>query len=255
MGFATAAYLCRAKAVVTIGGRDQARLVAARDRLLLETGTEPEHLRLIPVDATRPDDVEAAVAHAANPIGRLDGIFVVAGAGGFMPVQETTPEFMVRQISANVSPLLNAIKSSFSRMKDAGGSIVALSSAAALCSYPMLGAYGAAKAALDHLVRTAADELGRYKIRVNAVRSGFTNSGGSVKLIKDEAYVLGFEKITPLGPYGEAADFGPLVSLLLSSESSWITGQIVAIDGGLTLRGYGGGVFPSGLHKSNTSHA
>jgi NAD(P)-dependent dehydrogenase (short-subunit alcohol dehydrogenase family) len=68
-----------------------------------------------------------------------------------------------------------------------------------------------------------------------------------VELIADQAYVNGFEKITPLGPYGHADDFGPMSALLLSSESAWITGQIITIDGGLSLRGYGGGIFPPGM--------
>jgi NAD(P)-dependent dehydrogenase (short-subunit alcohol dehydrogenase family) len=128
-----------------------------------------------------------------------------------------------------------------------GGSIVALSSTAGAMSYPKLGAYGAAKAALDHYVRVAADELGPHKIRVNAVRSGFTNSGGSVALIKDEPYVRRFGELTPLGPYGQPEDFGPMVGLLLSPDTSWITGQTFSIDGGLTVRGYAGGVFPTGM--------
>jgi NAD(P)-dependent dehydrogenase (short-subunit alcohol dehydrogenase family) len=247
MGFATAGYLLRGDAVVTIGGRTTERLASAQEQLLRETGVAPERLRSIPVDATEPESVEAAVARAANPAGKLDGIFVVAGVGDFANVWETTPEFMREQITGNVGPLVNAIASGFSRMKDDGGSIVAMSSAAALCSYPKLVGYGASKAALDHYVRAAADELGQYKIRINAVRSGFTKSGASAGLLEDEAYVREFERITPLGPYGQAEDFGPMVSLLLSPESSWITGQIVTIDGGLSLRGYGGGVFPAGM--------
>lgn len=247
MGYATAAYLLRAGGVVTIGGRNTERLASAHERLLEETAAATDHLRSIAVDASDPASVESAVAHAENPVGKLDGIFVVAGVGDFANVWETTPEFMREQITGNVGPLVNAIASGFSRMKEDGGSILAMSSAAALCSYPKLVGYGASKAALDHYVRAAADELGQFRIRVNAVRSGFTKSGASAELLEDAAYVRDFEKITPLGPYGAAEDFGPMASLLLSPESSWITGQIVTIDGGLTLRGYGGGVFPTGM--------
>ena len=172
---------------------------------------------------------------------------VVAGAGAFMAVEEAGPELIHEQISINLVPLVNAIRSAFPRMKEKGGSILAMSSAAALCSYPMLGAYGAAKAAVDHYVRVAADELGKYKIRVNAVRSGFTNTPVNGDLMTDEHYIGEFNKITPLGPYGEPEEFGPVASLLLSPDSSWITGAIVPVDGGLTLRGYGGGILPAGM--------
>ena len=247
MGYATAAYLLRANAVVTICGRDEAKLASAHDRMLEECGAEPDRLRSIAADATLPEAVEQSFDLAARPDGTLDGVFVVAGAGAFMAVEEAGPELIHEQISINLVPLVNAIRSAFPRMKEKGGSILAMSSAAALCSYPMLGAYGAAKAAVDHYVRVAADELGKYKIRVNAVRSGFTNTPVNGDLMTDEHYIGEFNKITPLGPYGEPEEFGPVASLLLSPDSSWITGAIVPVDGGLTLRGYGGGILPAGM--------
>jgi NAD(P)-dependent dehydrogenase (short-subunit alcohol dehydrogenase family) len=245
MGYAVAAHLLRSKSVVTIGARTPDKLEAARQRMLAETGAEASLLRTIEVDALDAAAVEAAVALAANDSGELDGAFVVAGGGDFMPVQDSSPQFAADQFATNVFPIVNTIKACFPRMKRAGGSIVALSSAAAVSSYPKLAAYGAAKAALDQYVRVAADELGEYQIRVNCVRSGFTKSDQSDALINDPDYVAQFARITPLGPYALPENFGPMVALLLSSDSSWITGQVFGIDGGLTLRGYGGGVFPS----------
>jgi len=247
MGYATAAYLVRAGGVVTICGRDKAKLAAAHQRMLEECSAESDRLRSIAADATLPDAVEDAFELAARPDGTLDGVFVVAGAGLILAAEETTPEIALEQMTINLVPLVNAIRSAFPRMKEKGGSILAMSSAAALTPYPMLGAYGAAKAALDHYVRNAADEFGKYKIRVNAVRSGFTNTPVNGELMTDEHYIREFRKITPLGPYAEPEQFGPIASLLLSPESSWITGAIVPVDGGLTLRGYGGGVLPSAM--------
>jgi NAD(P)-dependent dehydrogenase (short-subunit alcohol dehydrogenase family) len=245
MGYATAVHLLRAGNVVTIGARTESKLEAAKDRMLQETGAAADRLRSKPVDGRDASQVEAAVSHAAGATGEIDGVFVVAGGGDFRPIHETTVEYATEEFANNVYPLINTIRSCFPRMKEKGGSIVALSSAAAAITYPGLAAYGAAKAALDHYVRVAADELGQYKIRVNCVRSGFTKSEMAGELIQDEEYVRQFSKITPLGPYGLPEQFGPMVSLLLSKDSSWITGQVFGIDGGLTLRGYGGGVFPS----------
>jgi NAD(P)-dependent dehydrogenase (short-subunit alcohol dehydrogenase family) len=246
MGYAVAAHLLRSKAVVTIAARTPDKLEAARQTMLAETGAPASHLRAVPTDALDAAGVEAAVALAANAAGEIDGAFVVAGGGGFMPVQDVTPQFAADEFANNVFPIVNTIAACFPRMKRAGGSIVALSSAAAAITYPRLAAYGAAKAALDHYVRVAADELGEHKIRVNCVRSGFTRSAQSDALIADAQYVAEFARITPLGPYGQPEDFGAMVALLLSPDSSWITGQVFGIDGGLTLRGYGGGVYPSG---------
>lgn len=247
MGYATAAYLLAAGGIVTICGRDAAKLEAAHRRMLEECGAAPDRLRSIAADATSADAVEACFALAARPDGSLDGVFVVAGAGLILAAEETTAEIVLEQMTINLVPFVNAIRSAFPRMKDRGGSILAMSSAAALMPYPMLGAYGASKAALDHYVRNAADEFGKYRIRVNAVRSGFTNTPVNGDLMTDEHYIGEFRKITPLGPYAEPEQFGPISALLLSPDSDWITGAIVPVDGGLTLRGYGGGILPSAM--------
>jgi NAD(P)-dependent dehydrogenase (short-subunit alcohol dehydrogenase family) len=247
MGYATAAYLLRSKAVVTIGARETKRLSAARDSLVKDTGCAADNVRMHQVDGRDAVQVEAAVAHASNSSGQIDGAFVVAGGGGYVTVMDNTLEFCAEQYALNVFPLVNTLKSVVPRMKKNGGSIVALSSAVVAACYPRMSAYSAAKAGLEAYVRVAADELGQYKIRVNSVRSGFTKSGVTGKLTEDKQYIDGFTKATPLGAYGEAEDFGPMVSLLLSPETRWITGQAFAIDGGLTLRGYGGGIYPTGM--------
>ena len=65
-------------------------------------------------------------------------------------------------------------------------------------------------------------------------------SSRNAEMLENKEYMSTFDALTPLGPYGQPEDFGPIVSLLLSHESSWITGQVFAVDGGMTLRAYGG---------------
>lgn len=240
IGYAVASRLLRSKAIVTICGRSPEKLEAARKRAIAETGASHDRLRTMALDAADPAAVDAAAHLAADEAGDMAGIFVTAGGAEYANVLDNRPDTVASQWAANVFPVVNAINAGAARMGRAGGSIVAVSSVAAVQSLPGMSSYGAAKAGLEQYVRTAADELGKLKIRVNAVRPGLTKTGVTGPEIDDPKYIERFTRHTPLGYYGIPDDFAPMVSLLLSSDTSWITGQIFSIDGGLSLRGYGG---------------
>jgi NAD(P)-dependent dehydrogenase (short-subunit alcohol dehydrogenase family) len=242
MGYATAAHLVRSGSNVTITGRTVDKLESAQRRLIEQDAVRAEQVRIEAGDARDPKAVEAAVSTATGPGGELDGIFVVAGLGVYRPMLETGIAFADEMWAINMYPLINAIQCGAPVMiRHGGGSIVALSSVAAAVSAPGMAAYGAAKAAVDHYVRCAADELGKHRVRVNAVRSGYTKTTMTAGVLDDEEWNARFIAATPLGePYGRAEDFGPMVSLLLSGDARWITGQVFAIDGGMGLRGYAG---------------
>jgi NAD(P)-dependent dehydrogenase (short-subunit alcohol dehydrogenase family) len=240
MGYATARYLLKAGAVVTICGRSEKKLEAAHARLLSETGVGKDNLRSTALDACDTASVAAATKLALDDQGELDGVFVTAGGSGMAMVVDHTTAFLAAEWANNLFPVMNAIVAAVPHMKRKGGSIVALSSVAAIRTLQGLAGYNAAKAGLEQYVATAADELGQYKIRVNSVRPGLTKTGVIGDEIEHPVYRARFTKHTPLGFYGVPDDFGPMVSMLLSPESSWITGQTFSIDGGLSLRGYGG---------------
>jgi NAD(P)-dependent dehydrogenase (short-subunit alcohol dehydrogenase family) len=240
MGYATAAYLFKAGGIVTICGRSETKLKGAEERLLGEAGADAARLRSTALDAGDTEAVKAATRLALDSAGELDGVFVTAGGSGMAMVVDHTTDFIAKEWANNMFPVVNAITAAVPHMKRKGGSIVALSSVAAVRTLQGLAGYNAAKAGLEQYVATAADELGQYKIRVNAVRPGLTRTGVIGDEIDNPVYKARFTKHTPLGYYGIPEDFGPMVSMLLSPESSWITGQTFAIDGGLSLRGYGG---------------
>jgi len=113
---------------------------------------------------------------------------------------------------------------------------VAVSSIAAAISHPYLGAYGAAKAGVDMLVRVAADELGPSQIRVNAVRPGLVDTELVAGIFATDAVLESYLSQTPLGRSGTPDDVAALIRFLCGPESSWITGQSISIDGGHSLR-------------------
>jgi NAD(P)-dependent dehydrogenase (short-subunit alcohol dehydrogenase family) len=117
-----------------------------------------------------------------------------------------------------------------------GGAITAISSVASAVTHRWFGAYGPAKAALDHLCRVAADELGPSGIRVNTVRPGLTRTELVGMLTEPGPVLDDYVSQTPLGRIGDPDDVANLVRFLSGPEASWITGETISVDGGHALR-------------------
>ncbi len=117
-----------------------------------------------------------------------------------------------------------------------GGSFVAISSIAGHLTHPYFGAYPVSKAAVEELIRNAADEYGEAGIRFNAVRPGLTLTEGMAFLTPDSPVYASYDDNAPLGGASDVADIASAVSFLLSGRASRITGQIINVDGGLALR-------------------
>ena len=117
-----------------------------------------------------------------------------------------------------------------------GGSIVCISSTAATLPFAYLPAYHTSKGGLENFVRAAAEELGQAGIRVNAVRPGLTRSDGTGGMIENPDILRRFIAEFPLGRAGEPDDIAEAVRYLAGPESSWVTGQSFAVDGGNEIR-------------------
>lgn len=99
-----------------------------------------------------------------------------------------------------------------------------------------MAAYCVSKAGLEMLVRNAADELGEHAIRVNAIRPGLVPTDASAMLVNTPAIQADYIEQMPLGRVGTLDDVASSVAFLAGDESTWITGQVFAVDGGHTLR-------------------
>jgi NAD(P)-dependent dehydrogenase (short-subunit alcohol dehydrogenase family) len=138
----------------------------------------------------------------------------------------------------NVVGTFNTIKASALAMKESGGgSIIAMSSIAAVVTHTSLPAYCAAKAGMEMLVRCAADDLGRFGIRVNAVRPGIVATEIMDQFVIPHREVLDdYLENMPIARVGTVEDVAAVVRFLAGPESSWITGQALGVDGGHSLR-------------------
>jgi NAD(P)-dependent dehydrogenase (short-subunit alcohol dehydrogenase family) len=178
--------------------------------------------------------VRAALQAAHDLADRLDVAFATVGGGGFKPLIDHTAQDLRDAFDMNVVSTFSVIAGAAPLMRP-GGSIVCLSSGAAVLTFRHLTAYHVAKAALEGLVRMAADELGPSGIRVNAIRPGLTRSGAT-QAIFDGGATPAFLPEYPLGRLGEAHDMAGAVRFLAGPESAWVTGQMIAVDGGNLLR-------------------
>jgi NAD(P)-dependent dehydrogenase (short-subunit alcohol dehydrogenase family) len=243
-GFSAAKFLVRDGAEVTILGRKEDRLQAAVDELtrIARFGGRAQSFK---GDGTIAADVERAVRFAAEHSTSFKICYATVGGARFAPLLLADEENWRWHFETNVVSAFLAIKYSVPAMARAGGgSIVLTSSRAGKVSWPNLALYGSSKAAVEHLVRTAADELGHLNIRVNAIRPGLTKtpnkSGGSSDAPPppkgpSELRNRYFEQI-PLGRAGTSDDGGAMVRFLAGPESGYVTGQIVSHDGGSELR-------------------
>ncbi len=231
IGLGCARRLAADGATVTICGRRRDVLDAAVAAI---GGTA----RAVTADVTSEDDVAAAVAAASDADGRLD--VVVANAGG---AATAGPLVLVdrggwdQTLTLNITGTWSVIRHAAPAMARAGGgSIIALSSIAGHLTHRQLGAYAVAKAGVEMLVRNAADELGAFGIRVNGVRPGLVPTDASGPLNEHEATRQDYLAQMPLGRTGTVEDVAALVAFLAGPESTWITGQLIGVDGGHSLR-------------------
>jgi NAD(P)-dependent dehydrogenase (short-subunit alcohol dehydrogenase family) len=240
LGGASALNLLRDGAAVVLVGRTLASLETAKQRLLKE---QPDaRIELKAADATNTEQMQAAFQAAYDIQGRLDMVVSIVGrGGGFIPILLHDANSFRSIIEINTVSTFIAVRYSAPLMKN-GGAIVCISSTVAKIPFPYMSAYTAGKFAVEGFVKCAADELAAAGIRVNCVRPGLTPAGGTKALFEDKETLAMFQAETPLvasrGGFGAPDDIGRAVRWLCGPESSWVTGQSFAVDGGHELRRY-----------------
>ena len=240
IGLGCAQALAADGADVTICGRTEARLVegaASLEKLAAESGGT---VAWIVADVTDEDQVVAAIAQASEKTGgKLHGLVNSAGGSLHMgPLHMADAAAVRATLELNAVGTFLTIKHAAPRMAAAGGgSYVAISSHAGRDTFRFLGAYGAAKAAMDFFVRVAADELGPSRIRVNSVLPGGIATEIMEGITAGGPVLDSYHAQTPLWRFGTVEDVSALVRFLVGPESAWISGQLFSVDGGQSVRG------------------
>jgi NAD(P)-dependent dehydrogenase (short-subunit alcohol dehydrogenase family) len=228
-------------AALGFAGRGAKVIVTGRRAAPLEemAATHPNITGMV-ADVAEPTDAARTIAGAIDGWGRLDVLVNNAGAGALLPLHETTAERIAGIFAVNViGPSLLAA-AALPHLAATRGSILNISSTFGHKPAADLSHYAASKAALEHLTRCWALELAPQGVRVNAVAAGPTESGaltGMMGLSPERA--LAIEEAErdqiPLKRRGSPDDVARWILHLADPGSEWVTGQVIAVDGGLGL--------------------
>ncbi|WP_122074121.1 SDR family NAD(P)-dependent oxidoreductase [Pseudophaeobacter sp. EL27] len=231
IGLATARGLQEAGWQVALMDRDGPELAKAATLL-------PEAL-LIEGDVSKPEDVEKAVTEVTARFGRLDGLVNNAGVADFGPIRETTFDRWRRVMETNLDgPFLMTQAFTDLLAAEGGGAVVNITSISGLRASTLRVAYGTSKAALAQLTLQQAVELGELGIRVNGVAPGPVATKLAMAVHSPEI-IAAYHDALPLNRYGSEGEIAAAINFLLSEKASFITGQVLAADGGFEATGIG----------------
>jgi NAD(P)-dependent dehydrogenase (short-subunit alcohol dehydrogenase family) len=230
LGVAFATALAEAGADVALGARRSDRL-ADTQRLVEATGRRAV---AVETDVARPEDCRALVEAATDELGRIDILVNNAGVGTAVPASRETPDEFRRVIDINLNGCYWMAQAAGKAMTD-GGSIINISSVLGLTTAGLpQAAYSASKAALIGLTRDLAQQwTGRKGIRVNALAPGFFASEMTDQF--PEGYLDTQLPRVLVGRTGDERELAAVLVLLASDAGGYMTGQTIAVDGGLTV--------------------
>jgi 3-oxoacyl-[acyl-carrier protein] reductase len=224
IGSAVARLLVAAGDSVFLAGRDEAKLAALGGELVMPHGV---------VEATDPDAIDACADAAAAALGGLSGIVCCAGSILLKPAHLTTTAEWQATLAVNLTSGFGCVRAAGRLLRETGGSVVLVSSAAARIGLANHEAIAAAKAGLIGLVRSAAATYAKQKIRFNAVAPGLVRTPLARGLVASELAEKASIGMHPLGRLGEPDDVARAIVFLLDPAQGWITGQVLGVDGGL----------------------
>ena len=200
---------------------------------------EPDRVLALHADVSDPAQVHSAVQRLRRRWGRIDALVNNAGVALFKPMIETSFEEWSAVMATNLNgPFLCTQAAVPLMLEHGGGAIVNIASISGLRASTLRVAYGTSKAALIHLTRQQAAELGHRGIRVNAIAPGPVETE-MAKQVHSAAIRADYHAAIPLNRYGTPQEIASAVGFLCSDAAAYVNGQTLAVDGGFDAAGIG----------------
>lgn len=220
---------------------NEGRQVAMIDRDADELMKVADGLKnVLPIicDVSQPDQVTAMMTRIKEDMGRVDALVNNAGVAAFEPIGETDFETWRTVMATNLDGVFLCSQAAIPLMAKHGGAIVNIASISGLRASTLRVAYGTSKAAVIQLSKQQAVELGEQNIRVNCVAPGPVATKLALAVHSPEIRAAYYDNI-PLNRYGTEDEIAQVIVFLCSEKASFVTGQVIAADGGFDATGVG----------------
>ena len=209
-------------------------LLAGKDASKLEALSNDLNAPFFNLDASDFSQVDSLIEFTIKTFGAIDGIVNCCGSLLLKPAHITSEAEYFSVIQSNLTSSFATIRSGCKAMMGRGGSVVLISSAAAKVGLANHEAIASAKAGIIGLTKSAAATYASKNIRVNCVAPGLINTPLTKSITNNENALKASVSMHPLGKIGSPSDIASAVVWLLDPSNSWITGQTIVVDGGLS---------------------
>lgn len=189
-------------------------------------------------DVSIPSDVASMIEAVISSCGRIDAVVNNAGVADFGPIDETDFATWRRVMETNLDGVFLVSQAAIPHLKRSRGAIVNIASISGLRASTLRVAYGTSKAAVIQLTKQQAAELGEYGIRANCVCPGPVRTKLAMAVHTQEI-IDAYHDAIPLNRYGSEQEIGNCIAFLCSENASYVTGQVIAADGGFESTGVG----------------
>ncbi|MFT4620993.1 MAG: meso-butanediol dehydrogenase/(S,S)-butanediol dehydrogenase/diacetyl reductase [Sulfitobacter sp.] len=219
----------------------EGRRVAMIDRdadVLAEEAAKLDGVLPVICDVSIPEQVDAMVAEVTAKFGRIDALVNNAGVADFGPIEDTTFARWRTVMQTNLDGVFLCTQACIPALRETKGAIVNIASISGLRASTLRVAYGTSKAAVIQLTLQQAVELGEHGIRANVVAPGPVRTKLAMAVHTQEI-IDAYHDAIPLNRYGSEDEIGNVIVFLCSDKASYVTGQLIASDGGFEATGIG----------------